>query len=209
VKEKLNNYLEENKIRIDKNGNFEMYVVVDADDEDHEIGSMFHGGTTEVYGKDRAFEDLKENNSDGITLNLAWHNHIFSPLYSGSSYKIEKKTSIREDLLAMKDKMFKVLVNKESIVDIKADIVYVNKYKVIEKIKLNPILKFKIKSISDGNISILLYNNITNKSTTIDIKRLTYISKVEDIKMLVNEYLTKNEQEVYLMNSIADDGMEL
>lgn len=70
-------------------------------------------------------------------------------------------------------------------------------------------MKFKIKSISDGNISILLYNNITNKSTTIDIKRLTYISKVEDIKMLVNEYLTKNEQEVYLMNSIADDGMEL
>jgi hypothetical protein len=197
VKEKLNNYLEENKIRIDKNGNFEMYVVVDADDEDHEIGSMFHGGTTEVYGKDRAFEDLKENNSDGITLN------------SGSSYKIEKKTSIREDLLAMKNKMFKVLVNKESIVDIKADIVYVNKYKVIEKIKLNPILKFKIKSISDENISILLYNNITNKSKTIDIKRLTYISKVEDIKMLVNEYLTKNEQEVYLMNSIADDGMEL
>ncbi len=210
MEEKLNNYLEENNIEVDENGNFEMYVVVDADDKDHEVGSVFHGETREVYAEDRAYEDLEENKKVGCSISTNEWIKVFNNLYNTPSNKgIKKKTSIREELLTMKDKMFKVLVNKENVVNVREGlkIVYVNKYKVIKPIELNPILKFKIGHFTDEGVAILLYNNLTKKSKT--IKLIYYVETLGQIRELINDYLKENEKEVALINSIVDDGAEL
>ena len=205
MEEKLNKYLEENNIEVDENGNFEMYIVVDADDKDNEVGSVYYGKTTEVYVEDRAYEDLKENKPATI----------FTEFYSNipSNKEIKKKTSIREELLTMKNKIFKVLINKENIVmkvqNNVDNIVSVNKYKVIESVKLNPVLKFKIVSISDNSVTVKLYNNLTQNLKTLHLKDAKNINSLEDVKVLINDYLDKDEKQVALINSIINDGAEL
>jgi hypothetical protein len=217
VEERLNTYFNENGILVDSNGNFEMYIVIDADDKDHEVGSVFHGTDTEVYAEKRAYEDLKENNCGGYYNKLfAQINDIaINPYFSISDTKIAKKKMIKEELLALKDKMFKVLVNKENITNVKNNVVFVNKYKVVESVNLRPELKFKISSINDEKISILLYNSLTKKSKIIQIEKynidfdLTNELVLKDIKNSINEYLSQDENEVNLMNSLVEDGAAL
>lgn len=200
MEEKLNNYLEENNIEVDENGNFEMYLVVDADDKDHEAGSVFHGETREVYTEDRAYKDLEENRcgcNDFYALNILFNKEI------------KKKTSIKENLLTMEDKMFKVLINKENVIKVQNNILYVNKYKVIEPIELNPVLKFKIGRFTDEGVTVLLYNSLTKKSKTIELIYYDTIETLGQVRELINDYLRENEKEVALINSIVDDGAEL
>ncbi len=212
MEEKLNKYLEENSIEVDKNGNFEMFVVVDADDKDHEVGSIFHGTETEVYSENRAYEDLKVNNNGGMFYGSFYHTHTIS-LDLSSSYlsdtKIEKKSTIRESLMKLEDSIFKVLVNKDNVTKVDRNVVYVNKYKVLEEIVLHPILKYKIKSIDSDKVTVLLYNSLTEKSKTIECECFNDVDSLVDIKELINEYLGKNEKQIALINSIVDDGAEL
>jgi hypothetical protein len=201
MEEKLNKYLEENNIEVDENGNFEMYLVVDADDKDNEVGTVYHGKTREVYAEGRVYEDL-EQNKPAI---------IFTEFYFNipSNKEIKKKTSIREELLTMKDKMFKVLVNKENVVKVQNNILYVNKYRVIKHIELNPVLKFKIKYFTDEGVAVLLYNSLTKKYKQINLVADNTIEDLEDVRKLINDYLARDEKEVALINSIIDEGAEL
>lgn len=206
VEEKLNTYFNENGIIVDSNGNFEMYVVVDANDKDHEVGSVFHGQETEVYAEKRAYEDLKEQNYVGYLNYLNTSSFIFPTFKSNT--KIEKKKTIKEELLTLKDKMFKVLVNKENVTNVKNNIVFVNKYKVIESVNLKPKLKFKIFSINEGKISVLLYNSLTEKSkiiTVVILKNATF----DVIKEAIEFYLENDENNVKLINSLVDNGAVL
>ena len=160
MEEELNKYLEEKSIKIDENGNFEMYAVVDVDDKDHEVKAIICGKNTEVYSKKRAYEDLREN--------ILEKHPIFSTFYMSSwnplNAQVKKQNTITEDLLVMRDKMFKVLVNKQDVTAVRPNRVDVRKYKVIEAIELTPKIKFKIKSIIEKNIIVLLYNDITKKT---------------------------------------------
>jgi hypothetical protein len=207
MEEKLNKYLEENNIEVNDNGDFEMFVVVDADDKDHEVGSIFHGEETEVYAEKGAYDDLKEN---GNMIFLS-NSFVDFSMITSLNLLVEKKKSIKEELLTMEDKMFKVLVNKENVVNVKNDVVYVNKYKVIGSIELNPVLKFKIKSIDNDKVSVLIYNNITEKSKATDIEHWSTINttSIEDVKRLVKTYLEEDEKQVNMINSIVDDGLAL
>jgi hypothetical protein len=185
----------------------EMFVVVDADDKDHEVGSIFHGEETEVYAEKGAYDDLKEN---GNMIFLS-NSFVDFSMITSLNLLVEKKKSIKEELLTMEDKMFKVLVNKENVVNVKNDVVYVNKYKVIGSIELNPVLKFKIKSIDNDKVSVLIYNNITEKSKATDIEHWSTINttSIEDVKRLVKTYLEEDEKQVNMINSIVDDGLAL
>ncbi len=207
MEERLNKYLDENNIEINENAEFEMYVVVDASNTDHEIGSIFHGKTTEVYAEDRAYEDLKEDTD----FNFRFSPEYFILPFTRVNNNI-KQTTIKEDLLTMEDKMFKVLVNRENIVNVGSDIIYVNKYKVVNAVELNPVLQFKIKSIDDKGIVVSIYNSITKKAKTINIKHSEHamdINTITDTKDLVKKYLETDEKRVALINSSIDDGIFL
>jgi hypothetical protein len=207
MEEKLNKYLVENEIKVDENGNFEMFVVVDADDKDHTVGTIFNGKETEVYSEERAYEDLKENNVGGY---ISSNPFLFNiPTLFSSKVEPKKKTTIRDDLLKLEDKMFKVLVNVENITDLIGRVVYVNKYKVLEEIVLNSTLKYKVKSISSDKVTVLLYNSLTEKSKTIEIDCNSEVNSLEDVKELINKYLENDEKKVALINSIIEDGAEL
>ena len=209
MEERLNKFLEENNIEVDEYGNFEAYVVVDADDKDHEIGSIICGKETEVYTEDRAYEDLKENYYKGNLLNIECLTYY--PFRSYSQNYIKKQTTIRENLLKLEDKMFKILVNKENVVNvgkINSGAIMINKYRVIESIELKPVLKFKIKSINKNTAEVLLYNSLTEKSKTITVK-CDFIDSIEDVGLSIRDYLEENERQVALINSIIDDGAEL
>jgi len=209
VEEKLYEYLKENEIEVDEHGNFEMYVVVDVDDKDHEIGSIFHGEKTEAYTEKRAYDDLKENNYGKIYAGMITSGTItYSNIYYNPVTKISKNTSIKEDLLTIKDKIFKVLVNEENVTNVKNDIVYVNKYKVIESVDLRSELKFKISSINEEKVVVLLYNSLTEKSKTITVEAYAPIS-LSDVKSAIEMYLQDDENNVALMNSLVDDGAVL
>lgn len=210
MEERLNEYLEKNAIDIDENGNFEMYVVVDEDDKDHTISSIFHGKETEVYSEKRAYEDLKGNNNKNLfSLNYSSLTYTINSIsLKPSNIEMKKKTTIKDDLMLLEDKMFRVLVNKENVTNINtySNVVYVNKYKVIEEINLYPELKFKIQSINKDNINVILYNSITEKAKTISIDCTTSIRTLEDVTALINAYLENDDNQVNLMNSIADSG---
>jgi hypothetical protein len=208
MKEQLEKFLTENEIEVDDNGNFEMYVVVDTDDKDHEVGSILCGNITEAYTKNRAYEDLKGNNEKTPFQFIMDFGYSKSYNFT-SNISLKKKTTIKEDLLTLEDKMFKVLVNKENVIKVYDDKIDINKYKVLSEVKLLPKLKFKIASIDKNNISVVLYNNLTEKSKTIVIDIPSQFITLEDIKVLINSYLEKDEKQVYLMNSIIETGAEL
>lgn len=205
MEEKLNKFIEEHEIHVEDNGDFTMYIVVDADDENNEVGAIIYKGNTEAYTKKRAYEDLNQNKHFRLTID-GWSPAIETFFYN--NIELKKKTTIKEDLLKMEDKMFVVSVNKKDVSDVKGDVIYVNKYKVLEEVELNPILKFKIKEINKDKEEsvVILYNNLTKKSKTIT---LGWISSLEDAKFQIREYLERDEWQVELVNSIADDGAEL
>jgi hypothetical protein len=212
VEKKLNKFIEDNNIKVDENGNFEMYVVVDINDKDHEVGSVFHGSNKAVYAKDKVYDRLKINMAyGGLVSHLSFNTSISSVFYgTPSNLKIDKKTTIKEDLLTMKDKLFKILVNKENVTDVNINNIIVNKYKVIENIELNPKLKYKIKSIENGkSISVILYNDITEKSKSLDINYSAPINMLQDVHSIIVKYLDENEKQVALINSIVENGSEL
>lgn len=207
VEEKLNKFLDENNIPVNDNNEFTMYVVVDANDKDHEVGAIIYKEDTEVYAESRAYEDLKGSKSYGIG-GLADCFTFKLPKITNSLSQTKRNT-IREDLLSMEDKMFAVTVNKKDVSDVVADdIVYINKYKVIAAVSLNPILKYKVTSIDDAKIAVKLYNNLTEKSEMI-VLRNVYPDSLDDIGEAIRDYLTTNERQVELINSTVDDGVEL
>lgn len=211
LEEKLNKFLEEKNIEVDKDGNFEMYVVVDADDTEHEVGSIHCGQVQHVYTKEQAFKDLKNCNFP-TKCNYSFANDI----------NIKKQTTIKEDLMTMEDKMFKILVNKENVYNFsyvvleKEEVLCVKKYKVIDSVSINPELKFKIIEIGDSImgrntvITVLLYNSITeNKRTILMDLDYDFKTSITQIEKMINDYLKLDEHNVALINSTVDNGISI
>jgi hypothetical protein len=205
MEERINKFFEENKIEVDENGNFEMYVVVDADDKDHEIGAIICGNKTEVYVKERAYEDLKENNVGGWTVHLMGINDIIDT----KTEKTKERKTIKDRLLSIKDKIYKISSNKENIKRLDSDKLIVNKYKVIEGEKLNPVLKYKIMGIGEKEITVRLYNNLTEKFEAVCIYYDREIPSSAVLSEMIKLYLSKNEKSVNLQNIVNKNGIEL
>lgn len=208
MKEQLEKFLTENEIKVDENGNFEMYVVVNTDDKDHKSGTILCGNNIEAYTEDRAYEGLKGNNKKTPFQFIMDFGYSKSYNFT-SNISLEKKTTIKEDLMTLEDKMFKVLVNKENVTKIYNDKIDINKYKVVSEIALLPKLKFKIQSTNKNSITVILYNSLTEKSKVITIDAYLKINNIDNVKVLINEYLANNEKEVMLINSIVDTGEEI
>ena len=200
MEEKLNKFLEENKIEIDGDGDFEMYIVVDANEEDCEIGTIVKGKTVESYTEKRAYEDLKDNIDT---------NQYFIIVTSKIINKLKEKISIRKDLLKIEDKMLKILVNKKDVISVHNDKLCIDKYKIIDHIILKPKLKFKIKNFCKETIEVIIYNDITGKSKTITIRYPHEELSEKTIKDAINTYLDIDEEEVALYNRILKDGVDL
>lgn len=207
--ESLEGFFRKNKISVNENSEFTMYVVVDADDKGHEAGAIIYKENTETYTESRAYEDLKKYNAP----EEYW---TFELKYSTMSQP-KKRKSIRRDLLAMEDKMFSVLVNKKDVSAVEGDIVFVNKYKVVEEIALKPVLKYKVESINDGTVKVILYNNLTEKSKRITLRDVLpcslddirkRIGVYDDIRKAIGVYLDIDEMQVQLINSTVN-GVEL
>ena len=115
MEQKLNEFLTKNNIQVDENGNFEAYIVVDADDKENVPETIFNGVNVKAYSHEGAFEDLKETNNSYyddyyISINsISWGQNT-------KEIKLEKKQSIRKKLLNIEDKVLKVLINKNNVV---------------------------------------------------------------------------------------------
>lgn len=203
MEEMLNKFIKENKIKVDDEGNFEMYIVVDVDEEDCEIGTVVKGKTVEFYTEKRAYEDLKDNNA--YITNIQYLFVTTSKIIN----KLKEKISIRKDLLKIEDKMSKVLVNKKDVISVHNDKLYIDKYKIIDHIILKPKLKFKIKNFCKETIEVIIYNDITEKSKTITIRYPHEELSEKTIKDAINTYLDIDEEEVTLYNRILKDGVDL
>lgn len=200
MEEMLNKFIKENKIKVDDKGNFEMYIVVDVDEEDCEIGTVVKGKTVEAYTEKRAYEDLKDNIDT---------NQYFIIVTPKIINKLKEKISIRKDLLKIEDKMLKILVNKKDVISVHNDKLYIDKYKIIDHIILKPKLKFKIKNFCKETIEVIIYNDITEKSKTITIRYPHEELSEKTIKDAINTYLDIDEKKVALYNRILKDGVDL
>jgi hypothetical protein len=215
MEQKLNEFLTKNNIQVDDNGNFEAYIVVDADDKENVPGTIFNGVDVEAYSLDGAYEDLKECENttsfynDYINIATKWFG------FTKKIIKLEKQISIREKLLFIEDKILKVLINKNNITNVFSDKLIINKYKVLEEIQLNPQFAYKIVNFTnDGEAEILLYNTLTLKSEIIKFYYDGYdgsddccYSK-EYMDKQVKYYLDTNELQVKLMNDTMGSIIE-
>ena len=204
--EDFNTFLEENNIKMDEDGNFEAYIVEDVDDEDCHVGNVVCNKDTFAYSEENAYEDLK-------TPRIAESPFFVTTAFPNKQIDVEKKVSIKDDLLTMEDAMFKIIANKKDVVRIQDDSIIINKYKIIEEIVLKPMLKYKIKTmlITQQSADIVLYNDITEKSTTIYLSDISgdYMDKVDSIQEALIQYLREDEDNVNIINSVADEGTEL
>lgn len=200
MQEKLNDFLTKNNIQADKNGNFEAYIVVDADDKENIPGTIFNNVNVETYSAEGAFEDLKETINDYNTYSII--NSSIELCYNRNvkkKIKLEKQKSIREKLLTIKDKILKVLVNKENVTSVYTDKFYINKYKVLEEVILNPQIAYKIERFdSDDDAQVMLYNTLTLKSETIILSN--QLCDKASLEMSIKKYLDANDRKVQLMN---------
>ena len=199
MEQKLNEFLTKNNIQVDENGNFEAYIVVDADDTENVPGNIFNGVDVEAYTLEGAFEDLKE-----VKKNYLYSEYI-SParlFYDNPKNEIElkKQKSIREKLLTIKDKILRVLVNKNNVIRACSDKLYVSKYKVLKEIKLNPQIACKISNFTDnGYVNVLLYNTLTLKEEVIKLNDYDVYDE-ESLNRAIRTYLDENERQVNLIN---------
>lgn len=113
----------------------------------------------------------------------------------------------------MEDAIFKIVANKKDVVQIKDDYIIINKYKIIEEIVLKPILKYKIKNmyIREHAADIVLYNNITEKSKIIYLSDISgsYTDKIDSIRESLLQVLREDENNVDIINTFRDEGIEL
>ncbi len=204
--EDFNAFLEEHNIKMDESGNFEAYIVVDVDEEDCQVGNVICNQNTFAYSEENAYEDLK-------IPRISENPFFFTTAFPSKQIDIEKKISIRDDLLTMEDAIFKIVANKKDVVQIKDDYIIINKYKIIEEIVLKPILKYKIKNmyIREHAADIVLYNNITEKSKIIYLSDISgsYTDKVDSIQESLLQFLREDEDNVDIINSFKDEGIEL
>lgn len=195
MEQKLNEFLTKNNIQVDENGNFEAYIVVDADDTENVVGTIFNGVNVKAYSYEGAYEDLKETSGG----NYISFNGIFLGQHT-KEIKLEKKQSIRKKLLNIKDKVLKVLINKNNVVKACSDKLYINKYKVLEEIQLNPQIACKILNFTDyGYVNVLLYNTLTLKEEAIKLNDYDAYDK-ESLNRAIRTYLDENERQVSLIN---------
>ena len=204
--EGFNTFLEENNIKMDEDGNFEAYIVEDVDDEDCHVGNVVCNKDTFAYSEESAYEDLK-------TPRISESPFFVTIAFPNKQIDVEKKVSIKDDLLTMEDAMFKIIANKKDVVRIQDDSIIINKYKIIEKIILKPMLKYKIKNmyIREHAADIVLYNNITEKSKTIYLLDISgsYTDKVDAIQENLLQFLREDEDNVDIINSFKDEGIVL
>jgi hypothetical protein len=205
IEKKLNEFLKENNIEVDENGNFQMYLVVDVDDKEYEVDTIYNNpNINEIYTEERAYEDLKEDFLGGSFIYTT--NGYYNIGTLKNSVFAENQLSIKEKLLKIEDKMFLISVNKNSVIDTKKQVLIVNKYKIIEKVELEPTLSFKINSFSDSGslIDICVYNTLTHKSENIKIfyKQPICIPTKSELRELINDYLDKDQKQVDLMNMV-------
>ncbi|MFA7203927.1 MAG: hypothetical protein WC188_09520 [Candidatus Caldatribacteriota bacterium] len=204
--EDFNAFLEEHNIKMDESGNFEAYIVVDVDEEDCQVGNVICNQDTFAYSEENAYEDLK-------IPRISENPFFFTTASPSKQIDIEKKTSIRDDLLTMEDAIFKIVANKKDVVRIKDDYIIINKYKIIEEIVLKPILKYKIKNmyIREHAADIVLYNNITEKSKIIYLSDISgsYTDKIDSIRKSLLQFLREDENNVDIINTFRDEGLTL
>jgi len=204
--EDFNTFLEENNIKMDEDGNFEAYIVEDVDDEDCHVGNVVCNKDTFAYSEENAYEDLK-------TPRISESPFFVTTVFPNKQIDVEKKVSIKDDLLTMEDAMFKIIANKKDVVRIQDDSIIINKYKIIEEIVLKPMLKYKIKNIYiiQQSADIVLYNDITEKSKTIYLLDISgsYTDKVDAIQENLLQFLREDEDNVDIINSFKDEGIVL
>ena len=204
--EDFNTFLEENNIKMDEDGNFEAYIVEDVDDEDCHVGNVVCNKDTFAYSEENAYEDLK-------TPRISESPFFVTTAFPNKQIDVEKKVSIKDDLLTMEDAMFKIIANKKDVVRIQDDSIIINKYKIIEEIVLKPILKYKIKNmyIREHAADIVLYNNITEKSKIIYLSDISgsYTDKIDSIRESLLQVLREDENNVDIINTFRDQGIEL
>lgn len=204
--EDFNAFLEEHNIKMDESGNFEAYIVEDVDDEDCHVGNVVCNKDTFAYSEENAYEDLK-------TPRISESPFFVTTAFPNKQIDVEKKVSIKDDLLTMEDAMFKIIANKKDVVRIKDDYIIINKYKIIEEIVLKPILKYKIKNmcIREHAADIVLYNNITEKSKIIYLSDISgsYTDKIDSIRKSLLQFLREDENNVDIINTFRDEGLTL
>jgi hypothetical protein len=206
MEEKINKFFEKNKIKVDENGNFEMYVVVDVNDKDHETGVVICGKEVEVYTKERAYKNLKESNINEWITQLTDIDNI---IFNIKTIKTKERKTIRDKLLTIKNKIFKISINKENIQKAESDKLIINKYKVLEEEILEPVLKYKIIDIKEENIKIKLYNNLTENFKTIDLYYCEYLPNNVELSEMIKNYLDRDEEATILYNTVNENGIEL
>ena len=198
MEERLNEFLETNNIKVNEQGNFEMYVVVDENDKDHEPNAIFPISSV-VYTLDQAYEKLKANNNGrGVyVLSSCCDNN-------NKSQKSTKEILLKESEL----KIFKLLINKNNAKTIcyknsffiGINYLEVSKYKVISEVELKPEIAFEINSMNDEMIYVKLYNTVTKKERNITINYNNGVPTKDELKQMVNNYLDRNEKETKLIN---------
>lgn len=196
MEENLIKFLMNNDIDVDKNGNFEMFVVVPEKEKDCQEGAIFNKPAyNEVYFLENAYKNLKINRHE---------NHIYFNHMSDDNNKNIIQKSIRENLLEIDKRIFKVLINKSNVQYINnnsdSTSVKVNRYKIISEVELEPKIAFEIDYINGSTIRISLYNTITDKKRDISIHYKRNIPTTEELKDLINDYLNRNEKETKLIN---------
>jgi hypothetical protein len=196
--QKFDEFVKKVNINVDDDGNFECYIVIDESNTEHEVGTIFNNISIAAYPTiPDAYDHLKIQ----TLIPRSWARY----LYGSQTINEKNNTSIIEKLQKIGIKMIKILVNKNNITAISTECnsIIINKYKVIEFIKLNPQIAFKLLEFDNEShyLSVSLYNTITNKSYIIKIKFYEEDTE-ESIKNRIKDYLLLDEKQVKIQNKL-------
>ena len=207
----VNEFLYENNIEVDENGNVEMYIVEDVGDDDYEVGTKYNRDReVECYNLYGAYEDIKETwYSGGFTINPSvsitpinnWELEFPKAIEENKTDKI----CLKDRLLKIKDRILKISLNKKDAF-IRNKNLYVGKYKILEEVELKPEIKFEVTSFDEEYCYVKLYNSLTLKSENIKIDS-NIIDDALSLKCAISDYLENDKFETDLMNKTR--GMTL
>lgn len=197
IREEFDSFLQKANIYIDENGNFECYIIIDESDTEHNVGSIFNNTPMS------AWVYIEESYN---ALKMPVNQYSFG--YIQPMRIMEKESvSIIDDLLKIEKRMIKILVNRNNVIGVtpRRGLVDIDKYQVIEIIKLNPKIAIRLLGfdIISHYLSVSLYNTITRKSRFINIK-FSEEDTDESIKSKIGDYLELDKKQVELQNKLRD-----
>lgn len=201
-------FISKNNINVKENGDFECYIIVDQTDTENVPGTIFNNMDIKAYPYETAYKNLNYNFSKVKYTNPHTFSHI-SHMLRRDCIQSQDILSIKESILQMNKKIIRVLVNRNNItgvLPIEFYGIWINKYKVIEEVILEP--KIAIKNLyfhNDENnlVSVTLYNTITDYEVSICIKS-SEDDTDESIKDKIKKYIELDETQTWIKKSLRE-----